>query len=131
MNRAGFNVTPQQAAKNLRENGGVVVSSIAAGHLDEACAEIDRLKAQVAASDRFSLRHPALNPGRNASWEIARVLRACVRDFHLGDLVESGACTGIYVLTPDHELEAWAKREIEALVLECGKPFMTKTRFFS
>ena len=93
-------------------------------------AEWDR-RVDEAEKDRLSLRHPALNSYLNESWEIARILRACVRDFHLGDLVESGVCKGIYVLTPDHELEAWAKREIEALVLNCGKPFMTKTRFFS
>jgi hypothetical protein len=110
------------------------LKELAAEYKDEIRegAEADR-RVDDAAKDinRFSLSHPALNSYRNESWEIARILRACVRDFHLGNLVESGACTGIYVLTPDHELEAWAKREIEALVLKCGKPFMTKTRFFS
>jgi hypothetical protein len=74
--------------------------------------------------------HPVMNPSNEASWKIARVLRSCVRDFHLGELVESGAPVGIYVLTPDYDLGSKTKREIEALVLECGKPFQTKVRFF-
>lgn len=32
-------VTPQEAAKNFRENGGVVVCSLAASYIEEACAE--------------------------------------------------------------------------------------------
>jgi hypothetical protein len=74
--------------------------------------------------------HPAMNPSNGASWKIARALRSCCRDFHIGELIEVGVPVGIYVLTPDYELELEAKREIEVLVLECGKPFQTKVRFF-
>lgn len=75
--------------------------------------------------------HPAMDPGRQESWEISRILRSCCRDFHIGELIEHGEPRGIYVVTPDCELGQSVRRDIEAIVLECGKPWQTKVRFFS
>jgi len=49
------NIQPQEAARNLRANGGVVLSSIAADHLDAACAEIERLKLRLSEDGREEL----------------------------------------------------------------------------
>ena len=98
------------------------------------------LNEQVAAEiirglDNFGLtiRPKGLNLGipEKIYWPVSHILRSVCRDFHFGELVETGFPVGIYVLTPSLLLSDKIKDAIRAVALEHGKPFKTKVLFFS
>lgn len=65
------------------------------------------------------------------TFAMARVLSSYCRDFHFGELVESGMPIGVYVITHGLDLPQEAKITIREIVMTYGTPLRTVVRFFS